>query len=282
MPLLRKLENLAPDNPLAPSDLGATYLEQGQREQGLLVLGRATRGKDPWRRNLAAYALAEIGQELDLAEGWAREALEGATELVKRSRTSREALRQTGPLAATWDTVGWVAFRQGKLAEAERYIAAAERLSLSGESALHLGQIYEAQGRREEAVQAYARSRSALFAPFLARERLAALVDEGQVDAVVAQARAGLADRYSLPAGPATGEGQQPDVVLLLGADGVVASVEPAFGLDLPRGAEALRGQAIGAPLPLPAGMMLPVRVRFLCAARTCVARRSLLPGEDG
>jgi tetratricopeptide (TPR) repeat protein len=58
-------------------------------------------------------------------------------------------------LGATWDTVGWAYFRTGDLARAEKYINAAWLLLQHPVAADHLGQIYERQGKKTEAIRAY-------------------------------------------------------------------------------------------------------------------------------
>ena len=52
---------------------------------------------------------------------------------------------------AILDSMGWVAFRQGRLAEAERYLKRALEKFQDGEIAAHLGEVLWAQGRQEEA-----------------------------------------------------------------------------------------------------------------------------------
>ncbi len=54
-----------------------------------------------------------------------------------------------------WDTKGWIAFKRGDLDMAEQYINAAWQASGSGTIGEHLGEIYEKQGKREQAIRAY-------------------------------------------------------------------------------------------------------------------------------
>jgi Flp pilus assembly protein TadD len=53
--------------------------------------------------------------------------------------------------AAILDSMGWIAFRQGRLAEAESYLKRALEKFQDGEIAAHLGEVLWAQGRQEEA-----------------------------------------------------------------------------------------------------------------------------------
>jgi TonB family protein len=55
-------------------------------------------------------------------------------------------------LAAEWDTLGWVYFKQGDLAQAEKYVNAAWLQSQNSDVADHLAQIYERQGKQTQAI----------------------------------------------------------------------------------------------------------------------------------
>jgi TonB family protein len=56
-------------------------------------------------------------------------------------------------MGAEWDTLGWIYFKQGDMAKAEKYVDASWQLSSRVTVADHLGQIYEEQGRHEAALQ---------------------------------------------------------------------------------------------------------------------------------
>jgi Flp pilus assembly protein TadD len=52
---------------------------------------------------------------------------------------------------AILDSMGWIAFRQGRLVEAERYLRSALEKFADGEIAAHLGEVLWAQGRKDDA-----------------------------------------------------------------------------------------------------------------------------------
>src|SRR4029077_7747908 len=54
-----------------------------------------------------------------------------------------------------WDTLGWVYFSEGNLDKAEKYVSAAWGLGQHGEVGDHLGQIYEKEGKKENALRTY-------------------------------------------------------------------------------------------------------------------------------
>jgi tetratricopeptide (TPR) repeat protein len=85
-------------------------------------------------QNALGYTLADRVQSLDEAA-----ALVGA------------ALLQTPDSAAVLDSMGWVRFRQGKLAEALEYLMRARDLGDDAEIDLHLGEVQWALGNRDQA-----------------------------------------------------------------------------------------------------------------------------------
>jgi tetratricopeptide (TPR) repeat protein len=64
-----------------------------------------------------------------------------------------KALKLNPDNPAILDSMGWVLFRQGKLAEAESYLRRAYAREPDGEIAAHLAEVLAAQGRRDEALQ---------------------------------------------------------------------------------------------------------------------------------
>ncbi len=56
---------------------------------------------------------------------------------------------------AILDSMGWIAFRQGRLADAESYLKRALEKFQDGEIAAHLGEVLWAQGRQDEAKQVW-------------------------------------------------------------------------------------------------------------------------------
>ncbi len=108
--------------------------------------------------NDAAYELADANVELPLAETTARAALdkmEAESEGWTLDEKPQTLASKTRLIEATWDTVGWIYFREGKLAEAEEWVKAAwlNRQTLAeGE---HLGDIALAKGDRNAALTTY-------------------------------------------------------------------------------------------------------------------------------
>ncbi|MGL5003842.1 MAG: tetratricopeptide repeat protein, partial [Casimicrobium sp.] len=92
---------------------------------------------DPKRahaHNALGYSFADRNERLDEA----RKLIETAIELAPDD-------------PAIIDSMGWIAFRQGRLKEAEEYLRRAYSKFKDGEIAAHLGEVLWAQGRKDEA-----------------------------------------------------------------------------------------------------------------------------------
>jgi Flp pilus assembly protein TadD len=62
--------------------------------------------------------------------------------------------------ASIIDSMGWVAFRLGRLKEAEEYLRRAWKLDQNPEIAAHLGEVLWVSGKKEEAVKAWREAQS--------------------------------------------------------------------------------------------------------------------------
>lgn len=136
--------------------LGRAYVMAGQKKEGhetLLALMQSTHS--PEMMNDSAYELADGGEDLAIADSTTRKALEMMGE---ESRTwtldenPQTLLAKSRLIAATWDTMGWILYREGKLEEAEGYLKAAWRNSPSATVGGHLGELAAARGNKDEAL----------------------------------------------------------------------------------------------------------------------------------
>ncbi|HXZ79213.1 MAG TPA: DUF3857 domain-containing protein [Terriglobales bacterium] len=180
LPELEKAASLEPRNAGTLTQLGRTYLEVGQQEKGLEALNKAVEiAPNSSTFNNVAYELARHKIELDRAQQYAESAVsEVAAQLrnVDVSRLRLEDYFYSGAIGSFWDTLGWVHFQRGNLEQAEKYITAAWLLTAHGESAYHLGRIYEAAGRKDDAIRLYASALAAKNSYPEAREVLTALL----------------------------------------------------------------------------------------------------------
>jgi len=139
--------------------LGSAYLRAGDEDKSLTAYKKALE-IDPrplWFNNVG-YELADANKQLPLALEYSEKAVREEAQLsakVTLSDLKKEDLAYTPALAAYWDSLGWVYFRMGNLASAEKYLRSAWVLSQSTTIGDHLGQVYEKQHRKDAAVHIY-------------------------------------------------------------------------------------------------------------------------------
>ena len=139
--------------------LGRAQIAAGMKEKGhdtLLALMKTT--ENPDMMNDSAYELADAGQELTLAESTTRTALRKMTEDSKTwtlDENPQRLLAKSRMTTATWDTMGWILYREGRLEEAESYLKAAWLNAQSDTMAEHLGELEAAKGKKDEALTTY-------------------------------------------------------------------------------------------------------------------------------
>jgi tetratricopeptide (TPR) repeat protein/transglutaminase-like putative cysteine protease len=145
--------------------LGRICFKAGDKEKGAVnVLQAAQSDSRPFVQNDAAYYLADNNVRLEdalvLAEKAVRSAEQATTEISLDRDLTVEDIRTVQPLAAFWDTLGWVHFRLKHYELAEKYLLAAWSLTQNPVGADHLGQAYEKESKIHEAAVAYARALS--------------------------------------------------------------------------------------------------------------------------
>jgi TonB family protein len=154
--VLEKPIAAAPDKYILQVLRVEALLRGGQKDESLAEAKKiAAATSDSLALNDLAYVLADTGFAFDLAQAWAQKAV-GQTEqsIANASLGSFEHkdLAAVGLMTAEWDTLGWVYFKQGDLAKAEKYVDASWQLGQYAAVADHLGQIYDQQGRHEAAI----------------------------------------------------------------------------------------------------------------------------------
>jgi tetratricopeptide (TPR) repeat protein len=226
--------------------LGRAQLKAGMKEKGrdtLLAVIKTT--KDPMMMNNSAYEMAEAGEELTEDESATRKAVEMMTEesktwtLDENPQTLSAKSRQ---LIATWDTLGWILYREGKLDEAENYLKAALVNVQSDVMAEHVGEVAAARGKRDDALTAYvlgiAASRPGAEQKKL-QERAEALRKAGAKSSVN-DAQNKLQENRKIPLGAAKGLNGVAEYRLLL-SSGKIVRAEKSGEKDLPGGEERLK-----------------------------------------
>jgi tetratricopeptide (TPR) repeat protein len=139
--------------------LGRAQLKAGMKEQAdttLLALMQST--TDPAMMNNTAYDLSDAGLEFKAAETATRTAL-GKMEDESKTWTLDEnpqtLAAKSRLIEMTWDTMGWILYREGRSQEAMSYIEAAWKSNQDAEEGLHLGELLEKTGEKNAALTVY-------------------------------------------------------------------------------------------------------------------------------
>jgi TonB family protein len=162
----KRYAEIAPSLDKSIAAAPANYRLRAMRVQGLLKTGDHARAlteaqeiakatMEPLILNDLAYDIADNGLTTPSVIEWMERAIrqtEEACAKVSLASLEQKDVANTNILAAEWDTLGWIYFKTGNSAKAEKYVDAAWRLSQHSDMADHLGQIYEHQGRQAKAI----------------------------------------------------------------------------------------------------------------------------------
>jgi tetratricopeptide (TPR) repeat protein len=182
LPELQKCAQLMPRNPDVQSSLGQVYLELKQSDKAMEAFNKAVElGASASIWNNVAYELANHDLQLDRAQQYAESAVtEIATQLrnIDVDRLRMDDYRHVTEISSYWDTLGWVHFQRGDIDGARKFIESAWLLGPNGEVAYHLGEIYEKEGHRDEAIQMYAAAAGVKRSYLPARSKLEEMVKD--------------------------------------------------------------------------------------------------------
>lgn len=248
--------------------LAEALLKSGETEEGKKSMhDLMDHSDDVATLNSAAYQLADA--DLDLRDDESA-ALKALAMLERRScatdvaTASKEDMTNVIQLAATWDTLGWIYYKEHKLPEAESYLRSAWVLHPDGEVGLHMGRVFEAEGKKRDALTPYRLGAKSLSSPHppphsvhLKQEmeaRIEALKAEGVREKPVSGTQPGGDElgamrTYTVPS-PLKGEYASADFLLLLG-DNRAEEVRFLKGAESLRPAETLLAKTeFHSPLP--------------------------------
>jgi len=183
-----------PDSAQALISLARAYAEAHQPEKAKKALDHALEVSPvPSVQNGVAYELAMMNVELDRAETLVKSAIAAVSAQTATVDLENLSSADTGrmcDIAAYWDTLGWIKLQAGDLPQAEKFIGSAWGLCEFTEIGDHLGQIYEREGRREDAIFQYEVTLGKPGPMAETRPRLTALLPPGtDVDAKIKAAK---------------------------------------------------------------------------------------------
>jgi tetratricopeptide (TPR) repeat protein len=150
------------DNPYLLIQIGTMYLKSGKTDEARQRFDRALEldtVKSPETYNEVAYALAEGRVDLDKAHEYAESAVDRVAALLQTATLAQVPPMYVSALdrfAAYLDTLGWVYFQQGQLANAEACIRSAFQIRENPVVAEHLARVYAGLNKPEDALRYYA------------------------------------------------------------------------------------------------------------------------------
>ena len=158
-----KTMQFKPNDPALLEALGAAELQNGEQEKGVADLEKSVvLDGSGFRHMLVAHEFVDHNIRLDEALQYAQFAVsevESTTAKLSLDTVKIYDFRGILDLANAWEVLGWVQFRLGHYDQAAIYENAAVKLNpADGEGFAHLGQAYEKQGKKLEAMIAYTRS----------------------------------------------------------------------------------------------------------------------------
>lgn len=278
--------SLNPDQWYPLVQLGKAYINLHRIADAQNAFDRAVQiAPAPGTWNDVAYEMALGGINLDTAQRYAESAVaaeSAASRNLDIQQVDDRALGVVSGLASFWDTLGWVHFAKGDLAGAEPYVRAAWLLGETSDVADHLGQIFEKQGKRDEALRAYAEAAAAPDPENDVRPHLVALArGDKAADALVAKYRGDAAASMTFKL-PGTGRsGAKADVVVLFSAPATVEAVRVVGGdQDLGPVIDGVKTLHIPGMFPDASPAKLLRRGTVTCAADKSCALTLTLSGD--
>lgn len=194
---------ITPDDFNLNVGLGTADLALHQDDAALAAFHTALeKAPTPVTWNNVAYNLADNNSHLDLAQQYSENSIRAIEAQMNAASLDTVGPAEAGlmtAIATFWDTMGWIKFKQGNLAAAESYIHSAWLISDDADIGDHLGQIYEKEGRRDDAIHTYALALTYHSPPVETRGRLARLVGEKKADTEISLARADQRRAIALP-----------------------------------------------------------------------------------
>jgi tetratricopeptide (TPR) repeat protein len=149
-----------PDNSGIAIELGQAYIRSGSVDKGVIFLNATAKlDPSPLVLNNIAYELAEQNIDLDNALKYSEksvEEVENQSSELDTDNPTAEDWQTTSFLQSFWDTLGWVHYRLNHFDQAEKYLRAAWTFDHGGLAGDHLAQVYEKEGKKQDAIHIYA------------------------------------------------------------------------------------------------------------------------------
>jgi TonB family protein len=267
-------------------NLGHAYAKANQPEKAVKALERAVElSPVPSMQNDVAYEMAEMNVHLDRAETLVQSAI--ATLSAQSNTTDLSALSNADTsrmcnLAAYWDTLGWIKLQAGDIPQAEKFISAAWGLCEFPAIGDHLGQIYEKEGRKTDAIVQYEITLGKPYAMPEARARLAALLPSGaDLDVKITDAKMKRAAAEGIKFNNSRKIDDNGELWLLLKSGPAVTAVQFIRASDALKGADTdIRALHFPDPFPDSTQVTLLRQASLTCSDNTHECRIGLIPAD--
>jgi tetratricopeptide (TPR) repeat protein len=184
-------------------ELAVAYSRVGQKDKATATFEQAARlDSSVATLNTVAYSMIEEHLALDVALSYGEQAVhkqENETTSISLQQLTDDELGGMAELGGDWDTVGWTHFAMNHLEPAEKYLKAAWNLYESPTIGDHLAQIYEKEGKKQEAIKTYAQVVVQGNAPEESMEHLTALMGDARLaGSAVDEARANFGQLHNI------------------------------------------------------------------------------------
>ena len=201
--ILQSAAAISPQDASTQFNLGRAYFKSNEPQKAVEALEKSAQLQPvPLRWNSVAYELAVDKLDLPQAEKFAQLAIAAAVLQMRDTsleHSTREDSFMASRVASYWDTWGWIRFQEGLLPEAEKYVRSAWMIHSFSIDADHLGQIYEKQGRKADAIRMYQMALAADSSNTETRERLVSLAGAGaNIDTMIEEGRGLLKDARTI------------------------------------------------------------------------------------
>jgi tetratricopeptide (TPR) repeat protein len=177
-------QSLTPRDSTVAANLGIAYARLGRTDDAKRAFDTdLALDISPNRYDTLATQLADAGLELDLAEKYVQTAIDSEVSQLKTTSLDSivpDDIRSAETLSERWNTLGWIKLQQGDTATAEKYMLAARQSALFIGANNHLGELYEKEGRKADAIHQYELDLILSSRDSATRTRLAALLGGDQ------------------------------------------------------------------------------------------------------
>jgi TonB family protein len=194
---------IAPDDASIPFNLARAYVKTNEPEKATKAFEKSAELQPfPVRWNNVAYEMSLAKLDLPQAAKYSELSIAATVQQMRDTsldHLTREDAYLTTRISTFWDTWGWIQFQQGNLKEAEKYVKSSwmiRSLSVNGD---HLGQIYERQGNKADAIRMYEMALASSSPVPETRERLVALAGpDSKIDVMTEEGRAALKESQTI------------------------------------------------------------------------------------